>query len=490
MYDYTGYGVSVDRRAVLRFYAVWGGRLEEWRRWRRSQSRSNRNGGVNDAEMRQDEGKNNGVRYSMDVFMAPMVFAKTTADAASSGKETSSSPASTSTSALNLPDNVYVCGDELDFIEDDATTVVTASDNDHQYHQRTTSSSGRSRRSSATSEPRDNSLLDIDDDYDNDDYDDYDDDMPSITATCYENSTMHGGDDDDDTEDEVSLFTCGASCNEAVEHSSIVGGLEEEEYEEDESMMRDDPTSEFSASSSYHHHHSSQSSSPRSISGGSTTTATVMSSSSQRRNGSQRGRNRRGHPNRQISIRAPLTPKQRRRALLRKHKWTMPSPSEEQCYGDILLAYNYLLQIQEVPAKHVLLYGKSVGSGPTCWLAQRTCQSSNVGSSSKDEAYDASGGGGGGGGMMYEDVRDDGDVDYRDERVGGGGAANVSVGGRSGVGGNNKSSLVGRSCDDDDAPGGVILHSPFLSVIRVVLDMGFTTVGDLFPNIDRVKDFT
>eukprot|EP00984_Skeletonema_dohrnii_P038757 scaffold42371_cov372-Skeletonema_dohrnii-CCMP3373.AAC.1 len=73
-----------------------------------------------------------------------MVFAKTTADAASSGKETSSS--SPSTSALNLPDNVYVCGDELDFIEDDATTVVTASDNDHHYHhQRTTSSSGRSR---------------------------------------------------------------------------------------------------------------------------------------------------------------------------------------------------------------------------------------------------------------------------------------------------------------------------------------------------------
>jgi len=496
VYDYTGYGVSVDRRAVLRFYAVWGGRLEEWRRWRRSQSRS-RNGDSG-AEMRQDEGKNNGVRYSMDVFMAPMVFAKTTAataasNAASSGKETSSSPSSpSSSSALNLPDNVYVCGDELDFIEDDATTIATASDNDHQYHQRTTSSSGRSRRSSsATSEPRDNSLLDIDDDYDNDDYDDYDDDMPSVTATCYENSTMHGGDDDDDTEDEVSLFTCGASCNEAVEHSSIVGGLEEEEYEEDD-MMRDDPTSEFSASSSYHHHHhhhSSQSSSPRSISGGSTTTATVMSSSSQRRNSSQRRGRRRGHPNRQISIRAPLTPKQKRRALLRKHKWTMPSPSEEQCYGDIQLAYNYLLQIQEVPAKHVLLYGKSVGSGPTCWLAQRTCQSSSVGSSSsKDVAYDASGVGGGGG-MMYEDVRDDGDVDYRDERVRGG-AANVSVGGSGAGGSNNKSSLVGRSCDDDDAPGGVILHSPFLSVIRVVLDMGFTTVGDLFPNIDRVKDFT
>lgn len=154
----------------------------------------------------------------------------------------------------------------------------------------------------------------------------------------------------------------------------------------------------------------------------------------------------------------------------------MPSPSEEQCYGDILLAYKYLLQIREVPAKHVLLYGKSVGSGPTCWLAQR----SSLGSNNVGAACDGSGVGGGGGEMMYEDVRDDGDVDYRDGRVGGGGASG-------GAGGGNKSNSS--SCSDR-TPGGVILHSPFLSVIRVVLDMGFTTVGDLFPNIDRVKDFT
>lgn len=30
-----------------------------------------------------------------------------------------------------------------------------------------------------------------------------------------------------------------------------------------------------------------------------------------------------------------------------------------------------------------------------------------------------------------------------------------------------------------------MLHSPFLSVIRVVLDVGFTTIGDLFPNVNR-----
>ena len=271
-----------------------------------------------------------------------------------------------------------------------------------------------------------------------------------------------------------------------MEHSSIVGARLEEQEEDDadvDVMMRDDVDStEFSGvstklSSSIHNRRHPQSpSSPRSVISGASTTATTKSSSS-------RSGRRRRRPNRQNSNRAPLTPKQKRRALLRKHKWTMPSPSEEQCYGDILLAYNYLLQIREVPAKHVLLYGKSVGSGPTCWLAQRCCLGNTV-----VDSNDGSGvGEGSGGEMMYEDVRDDGDVDYRDGRVGGGGRSGASGGA---VGGNNSNKSNSSSSCDDRTPGGVILHSPFLSVIRVVLDMGFTTVGDLFPNIDRVKDFT
>lgn len=512
VYDYSGYGVSVDRRAVLRFYAVWGGKLDEWRRWRReNKSVTGASGGGEDSgrrsmmregvEMNEEHGSGgvngkmnrsaNGVCYSMDVFMAPMVFAKGTSNAAVSGdtagstgkKETnalSSSPSSaTSTSTwLNLPDSVYVGGDELDFIDEDATTATMATTSDDP---RTSSGRSSSRRQSSTSatNTRENSLLDMEDDYDCD-YDD-DTDMPSVTVTCYDNSTCNGDEYDyDEFEDEVSLFTCGASCNE-VEHSSIVGARFEDQEEDDDVdvMMRDDVDStDFGGvstklSSSIHNRRHPQSpSSPRSVISGASTTATTMSSSSRSH------RNRRRRPNRQNSNRAPLTPKQKRRALLRKHKWTMPSPSEEQCYGDILLAYNYLLQIREVPAKHVLLYGKSVGSGPTCWLAQRCCLGNSVGA-----AHDGSSVGGGiGGEMMYEDVRDDGDVDYRDGRVGGGGASG-------GAGGGNNKSNSSSSCDDR-TPGGVILHSPFLSVIRVVLDMGFTTVGDLFPNIDRVKDFT
>lgn len=430
MYDYRGYGVGTDKCAILRFLAVWGGEIDEWKRWRKNKA----GGGLEerDGSGSRGGGKSKmrkgteGVMYSEDVFMAPMVFPKgTTATASSSGKESSSS---SSTATLNLPDNVYVCGDELDFIEDDTTTVATSG---------TAGSSSNEKR-------KDSSLLDICNDDD-------DDDMPSVTASsCYGNSTLYGEDDEYYEEDEVSLFTCGASCNEVEHTSSIVtGGLEEDEK------------TEFSAStrSSYHQQQERQQQYQRSASAPMTTSTSTCTPSPRHLRRRRRS--------------STLTPKQKRTALLRKYKWSVPSPSEEQCYGDILLAYNYLLQIEEVPAKHVVLYGKSVGSGPTCWLAQRTCQQSSSNNTSGDGVYDGSHGAVVDG-MMYDDVRDDGDVDYRDERGG------VS----SGCGGG------GRSIDDDDVPGGVVLHSPFLSVIRVVLDMGFTTVGDLFPNTDRVKDFT
>lgn len=424
VYDYRGYGVGVDKCAILRFLAVWGEEIDEWKRWRKGlgsdgveerDGSSRSSGGGKRWRVRRGGGGNDGggVMYSDDVFMAPMVFPKGTT--ATTNTTTSSGKQSSSSATLNLPDNVYVCGNELDFIiEDDTTTIASG-----------TASSSNDRR-------QDSSLLDIDDD-----------DVPSVTATCYENSTLYGEDDEYYEEDEVSLFTCGASCNE-VEHTSILAGVED----------KDETTTEFSAStlsSSYPHPHPQRK--PSTSDGSTTTTCTPSQLHLPLR--------RRRSSNKKST---PLTPKQKRRALLRKYKWTTPSPSEEQCYGDILLAYNYLLQIEEVPSKHVVLYGKSVGSGPTCWLAQRTCQQSgnNTVCSGSDVAA--------ANGMMYEDVRDDGNVDYRFERRG-----------------------VSGGCDksgDDDVPGGVVLHSPFLSVIRVVLDMGFTTLGDLFPNIDRMKDLT
>ena len=151
-----------------------------------------------------------------------------------------------------------------------------------------------------------------------------------------------------------------------------------------------------------------------------------------------------------------LSPKTRRRLLLTNHSWTAPTPSESQCYNDIQAAYQYLVEIEKVDPKNILLYGKSVGSGPTCWLAQKLCNESG--------SCEGSG--------QVKDQRDD-----------------IT----SNADGSNRSPPLQSQQDlksQDVAPGGVVLHSPFLSVIRVVLDVGFTTIGDLFPNVDRIQDFT
>lgn len=88
-------------------------------------------------------------------------------------------------------------------------------------------------------------------------------------------------------------------------------------------------------------------------------------------------------------------------------------PSEEHCYSDIDAAYSYLRETLCVPAQNIVLYGRSLGSGPSCYLASRTA--------------------------------------------------------------------------DDGMPlGGLILHAPFLSVYRVVIESGCTLPGDKFPNIDFV----
>ncbi len=93
------------------------------------------------------------------------------------------------------------------------------------------------------------------------------------------------------------------------------------------------------------------------------------------------------------------------------------NPSEENCYADIDAAYRFLRFDLNVPAQNIVLYGRSLGSGPSCYLASGTAQST-------------------------------------DPKLGG-------------------------------PVGGVILHAPFLSVYRIVLDTGCTIYGDKFPNIDH-----
>jgi hypothetical protein len=89
--------------------------------------------------------------------------------------------------------------------------------------------------------------------------------------------------------------------------------------------------------------------------------------------------------------------------------------SEESCYASIDAVFNYLVEKRGLSPHQIVLYGRSLGSGPSCYLAEKTS-----------------------------------------------------------MGGNQVA--------------GLILHSPFTSVYRVVLDFGFTMVGDQFPNVDRVKN--
>lgn len=113
----------------------------------------------------------------------------------------------------------------------------------------------------------------------------------------------------------------------------------------------------------------------------------------------------------------------RKRVLLSFHFLQSGPPSEDHCYSDIEAAYDYLRNVLKIPSRNIVLYGRSLGSGPSCHLAVKT------GSRAQDE----------------ETGRNDGPV------------------------------------------GGLILHAPFLSVYRVVIDTGCTLPGDKFPNVDLLS---
>ena len=86
-------------------------------------------------------------------------------------------------------------------------------------------------------------------------------------------------------------------------------------------------------------------------------------------------------------------------------------PSEAYCFADIDAAFSYLKHVLRIPTSNIILYGRSLGSGPSCYLAARTAE-------------------------------------------------------------------------EGDAVGGLILHAPFLSVYRIVIESGCTLPGDRFPNVD------
>jgi abhydrolase domain-containing protein 17 len=49
-------------------------------------------------------------------------------------------------------------------------------------------------------------------------------------------------------------------------------------------------------------------------------------------------------------------------------------PREESCYADIEAAFQYLLEVRRVQPEQVVLYGRSLGSGPSCYLAAKSAK--------------------------------------------------------------------------------------------------------------------
>ncbi|KAL7543525.1 hypothetical protein ACHAXR_012815 [Thalassiosira sp. AJA248-18] len=50
------------------------------------------------------------------------------------------------------------------------------------------------------------------------------------------------------------------------------------------------------------------------------------------------------------------------------------TPNEPSCYSDIEAAYRYLLTVRKFQPEQIVLYGRSLGSGPSCYLAAKTAQ--------------------------------------------------------------------------------------------------------------------
>ena len=47
------------------------------------------------------------------------------------------------------------------------------------------------------------------------------------------------------------------------------------------------------------------------------------------------------------------------------------APSEKNCYADIEAVFDYLTRERKVPTEHIILFGRSLGSGPSCYLAAK-----------------------------------------------------------------------------------------------------------------------
>lgn len=56
------------------------------------------------------------------------------------------------------------------------------------------------------------------------------------------------------------------------------------------------------------------------------------------------------------------------------HEEGVNVPNEEACYRDIVAAYQYLVDELSISPGNIVIYGRSLGSGPSCFLAEKLSQ--------------------------------------------------------------------------------------------------------------------
>lgn len=57
---------------------------------------------------------------------------------------------------------------------------------------------------------------------------------------------------------------------------------------------------------------------------------------------------------------------------------TTGAPSENACYEDIDAAFTYLVENEQIPPENIILYGRSLGSGPSLYLAERLAKAGGM----------------------------------------------------------------------------------------------------------------
>lgn len=158
------------------------------------------------------------------------------------------------------------------------------------------------------------------------------------------------------------------------------------------------------------------------------------------------------------------------------------APTEEHFYSDITAAYKYLVDERQIAPRHVILYGRSIGSGPSCYLASQL---------NKKKPYTADQA------LFAESYANSFSFDMSLNRRSitsltttpssmSGDMPLIDSDNVCGIGPHEKDADY--NTPDDEYVGGIILHSPFASIYRIVMDFGFTFQYDQFSNIDRIGD--